>query len=163
MADTVAEVKAADDAQIGRIVSVRWGGKRAKLLKALGEHGNMRRACRETCIAVMTAYNWCDADPAFDAAVEVARETGLRGFYDAAVDYTYRAIEAEEATITTEGVRVALKAMASIRPKLWAETTKHELSGPDGKPISISRAEDLSDDDLAHIATGSGARATATA
>ncbi len=41
-----------------------------------------------------------------------------------------------------------------VEPKQFAPVNKNEITGPDGGPILYKRAEELSDDELARIATG---------
>lgn len=86
-----------------------------------------------------TGYSWMDRDPEYAAAVEAARDAGLRGMRDAAVDHVYRAIE-EDCDPTPESLRTALRVLAQVDPKRWAERSRHEHTGADGGPIA-SRLE----------------------
>lgn len=121
---------------------VVWVNGHGRFLKALAEHGNVCRACRELKQRRQTVYAWIDADPAFAAAVNAARDVGMRGMYDSAVDHIYRAIESEDSSITPESVRISIKILGSLRPNIWGDKSISavELSGPGGGPIT-SRLE----------------------
>lgn len=118
-----------------QMAQVQWPNGHGRLLKALSEHGNLCRACRETGQKRRTVYNWIDADPEYAKAIEQARTVGLRGFYDAAIDHLYRTIEAEEARATPESVRVAIKVVASVKPDIWGEKSSVQVGGDPEHPV----------------------------
>jgi len=135
---------------IGQNGQVAWRNGRARMLKELTKHGNVLRACRDLNLSRSRFYEWQDEDPAYKAAVRKATDAGHRGMYDCAIDHVYRQIE-EEKTPTPESVRIALKVLGSIRPDIWSEKARVEVSGPDGAAIEVN---DVSKSAIASEALG---------
>lgn len=123
------------DSEGGATGQVGWPNGHGRILRALAEHGNVCRACRDLKIPRTRVYNWLDADPAYRVAFEDARAAGMRGMRDAAVDHVYRAIE-EDAAPTPESLRTALRVLAQTDPERWAERSRMEHTGAGGGPIT---------------------------
>lgn len=120
-----------------------WANGHARMLRELQLHGNVLRACRETGVRRATFYRWQDEDPAYKTAVREATAIGHRGMYDSAVDHYYSVIEEGEPA-TAESLRVAANVLKSLRPEIWGEKSRMELSGPGGAPIEVE-TKDVSD------------------
>lgn len=117
--------------------------KRTKFLKALTETPNVSRACRLAKISRVTAYNHRKEDEAFAAAWDEALEEGVDGLVESA----WRRAKKGDTALT-------IFLLKAHRPEMYRETVRTEHSGPDGGPIRVSKASDLSDDELARIAAG---------
>jgi transposase len=97
-------------------------------------------------VAKQTIYNWIDAHPEFMDAVKVGQAKAVLWWEER---NRHMAVTGEgNATLIVFG----LKNRASDE---WRESKSTEISGPNGGPINLRKA-DLSDDELAAIATGGG-------
>jgi hypothetical protein len=116
-----------------------------KFLKELAKMPNVSRACRVVGIARKTAYDRRDIDAEFAAAWDDAKEAGI----EALEEKVWRRAEKESDTL-------AIFLLKAHKPALYNVPAKQEHSGPDGKPIMFRNADELTDDELALIAAGSG-------
>lgn len=112
-----------------------------------------------------TVYDWITSDEAFAVAMDVARDMGA----DAIADKTKALIDEDPQYMTTEGgnkkvdpgwvswrskqIDHHMKLLAKWHPKKYGDKVTQELTGPNGGPIQIT---DMTDDELARIAAGSG-------
>lgn len=98
-------------------------------------------------VARMTLYRWADAHTDFCDAMIKARDLSQAWWENAA-----------QVGLTTPGFNAALwaKSMPARFPDDYSERSKVELTGKDGGPIVTKRIQDMTDDELAAIAAGSG-------
>jgi hypothetical protein len=95
--------------------------------------------------------------------IVMAAEEGVQSFETVEVteqklNKSDEVVTLKKKTKTTRTIPPDWKAAAwwleRVEPKQFAPVNKNEISGPGGGPIPYKRAEDLSDDELARIATG---------
>lgn len=96
----------------------------------------MSRACLAADIDRSTYYNWRDAYPDFAAEADAAIERGTDKLEDIAMERASRPLDGSDTLLI-----FLLKAR---RPGRYRETTRHELTGPDGKELTVvfSQRED---------------------
>ena len=111
-----------------------WPNGHGKMIKAISEHGNMVKACRDIGITRTSVYRWINDDPEYKAAFDAAREIGERRMFDDAQDHVYSAI-APEAPVTPHSLQTARWVMASLKPSVYSERSRTELTGKDGAPL----------------------------
>lgn len=99
-------------------------------------------------VARQTLHNWEAAHPEFLDAMEYARDLAQAWWEDKGQD-----------GLTQQGFNASIwsRSMAARFSDDWREVKATEHSGPGGKPIehNIKSARDLTDDDLAAIASRS--------
>lgn len=106
--------------------TIRTPEKAQKIIDALTLHPSKSRACRAARISRAAFYDWCANDPEFKARVDLAQETGI----DAIEDSLFNDAVNHDTT-------AAIFTLKSWRPSRYRETTRQELTGPDGGPIPI--------------------------
>lgn len=132
--------------------------KEAEFLAVLRETGgNVSRACNAISLTRTRVYEWRTADPVFAIAWDEAVELGTDELEEEA---RRRALEGVDEPVFYQGeacgmVRkysdtLLIFLLKGRRPEKYRERT--EITGKDGGPIQISKAEELSDDELAAIA-----------
>lgn len=96
-------------------------------LSALANSGNVRAACRAAGTHRPTVYERRHKDPEFAALWEDALE-------DAADSLEAEAVRRARGGSDT----LLIFLLKGLRPTKWRETTRHELTGPDGGPIETN-------------------------
>lgn len=131
-------------------------------LAALRDSGNVRLACQAAKVARPTVYEYRQADPGFatawnealDEACDLleaeARRRGLEG-----VDKPVFHQGEEVGVVRNYSDTLLIFLLKGARPWKYRDHVSHEVIGQGGGPIRI-RAEELSDDQLAAIATAGG-------
>lgn len=109
---------------------------RKAFLLALSQGWSISRACRDAGISRQTYYDWSAAYPDFAADAEAAIESGTDKLEDIAMERASRPLDGSDTLLI-----FLLKAR---RPGRYRETTRHELTGPDGKELTVvfSQRED---------------------
>lgn len=140
--------------------TIRTPEKREAFLGALiAEVGNVTKACAASGISRRAAYEWRGADE------------GFREAWDDAVEETTEALEGEiyrrahtgvDEPVFYQGVMcgtikkfsdtLAMFILKGRRPDKYRDNVRTEITGKDGGPVRITKAEDLTDDELAAIA-----------
>ncbi len=95
-------------------------------LAALMQHGNVSRAARAAKISRMQLYRERAAAPDFAKAWRDAQQIGLDSLEDVA-----------NTRARKDSDTLLIFLLKAHRPEKYRETTRHELSGPAGKPIQI--------------------------
>lgn len=102
-----------------------------------------------------TVYNWQATHPDFFDACALGKDKPddrvKRSLYERSVGYSYNAtkvMQFQGRPVIVEYVEhvppdpgAAMKWLSNRRPKEWRETSRHEISGPDGKPIELTDAK----------------------
>lgn len=115
-------------------------------------------------IATSTFHNWRDAHPEFMDAVKRGKDSAddnvEKSLYNRAIGY--ETTEEKALNIGGELVKTNVKVnihpdptsiifwLKNRRPREWRD--RKEISGPEGGPIRLVTAKDLTDDELAAIA-----------
>ena len=103
------------------------------------------RSLRSFCLLeetpeMQTVYNWQDANPAFFARYARAKDRGMDVMAELATDEATANMPPEQ----VQAARLALDArkwyVSKIAPKRYGDRieTKHEISGPNGGPITFA-------------------------
>lgn len=133
----------------------------------------LAQICRDDHMpSVRTVSHWKAASEAFNSAIACAREEGFDqiatdclGIADDGRNDTYEDGDGNKRTDTDVIARsklrieTRLKLLAKWDAKRYGDKLQTEVSGS----LSVRSAKDLTDDELAAIAAGSGARATGEA
>lgn len=96
---------------------------------ALSQGWSITRACLEAGISNRTYYDWRAASPEFAAEADAAIERGTDKLEDIAMERASRPLDGSDTLLI-----FLLKAR---RPGRYRETTRHELTGPDGKELTV--------------------------
>jgi len=134
--------------------------KASEFLEVLRETGgNVSRACAAIELTRTRAYEWRAADPLFAAAWDEAVETGTdeleeearrRAFSGVDEPVFYQGEVCGEVRKYSDTLLIFL--LKGRRPEKYRENVRTEITGKDGGPIRFTKAEELSDDELAAIA-----------
>lgn len=123
-----------------------------RLLKALALTGNITEACKLAKIGRLTFYRRRDIDKAFADAAADAMEVACDALEAEAKRRAYEGVEEpifyrgqECGTIRKYSDTLLIFLLNGHRPWRFKQTHKHELSGPDGKPVQL-QYEDLTDE-----------------
>jgi len=138
--------------------TIRTPKKREAFLTELSStNGNVSQACAAAGISRTAAYAWRTKDEdfatAWDDTVEASTEALEQEIYRRAhqgVDKPVFYQGAECGTVREYSDTLAMFILKGRRPEKYRERT--EITGKDGGPIRITKAEDLTDDELAAIA-----------
>lgn len=96
-------------------------------LEALAQEPNVARACREAGISRKTAYKWRKDDASFREA------------WDEVLEASVDDLEAKAFSRALEGSDYLMRILLSAhRPERYRETSRHEVSGPDGGPVEFT-------------------------
>ena len=113
--------------------------QRAQFLERFSECGSVLQACNDTGVPRRTHYHWLSEDAEYKAAFEAAKR---------------EAVDALEARVfqraNVESDRLAEFLLKGLKPEVYGDRFKAELTGKDGGPIDIRAAklESLTDDEL---------------
>lgn len=110
-------------------------------LRAIAVFPNVRLAARQCGITRQDAYKHRDLFPDFAAAWDEAKEQGIDAL-------ELKLFSRANKSSDTLGIFF----LKSHRPEIYRE--RHEVTGKDGGPIRVKTEKDLTDDELAAIATG---------
>ena len=142
---------------------------RPKFIAALRDLGNVRRSCEAAKVGRRTVYDHRTRDQDFAHEWDEALEEACDLLEEEA---RRRGVEGVDKPVYHEGVRIEtvkhysdtllIFLLKGARPAKYRDNHRHEVVGRDGGPIRI-RAEDLTDDQLADIAAGSGPAPAAAA
>ena len=141
--------------------TIRTPEKRATFFTALRENaGNVSKACEAAGIGRMTVYEWRAAEADFasewDNVVEESTDALEQEVYRRAHDGVEEPVFYQGevcGTVRKYSDTLAMFTLKARRPDIYRENIRTELTGKDGGPIRIAKAEDLSDDELAAIAS----------
>lgn len=109
--------------------------KATRLLDAFRAGCAIGTSCAQAGISRATYYRWREADPAFAAEADDAIEYGT----DVLEDVVF-----QRAVMTSDTLAIFL--LKSRRPEKYRETTRHEISGPDGAPLMLRTSVVAGDD-----------------
>lgn len=113
--------------------------QRAQFLERFSECGSVLQACNDTGVPRRTHYHWLSEDPQYKEAFERAKK---------------EAVDALEARVfqraNVESDRLAEFLLKGLRPEVYGDRFKQEITGKDGGPIDIraQKLESLTDDEL---------------
>lgn len=138
--------------------TIRTVKKRDSFLAALFRTaGNVSKACAAINLSRTAAYDWKREDLEFstlwDSTIEETTEALEQEIYRRAHDGCDKPVfyQGEECGAVREYSDVlAMFILKARRPEKYRERT--EITGRDGGPIRILKAEDMTDDELARIA-----------
>lgn len=140
---------------------------REKFLAVLAETGIVTDACEAISVSRTHMYRVRKADPEFEKAWDAAYEIGTDAMEDTGAR---RGVGGWEEPVFYQGVKCGtvrkfsdpmfIFAMKARRPDKYRERTSTELTGKGGGPIETRNADDLTDEQLAAIA--SAGRPTST-
>jgi transposase len=116
-----------------------------EILQLMAEGLSLAAAAAELGIHRQRVYDWEEKHPDFADTIKLARSK--RQLF-----LERRLLSAKDGPVVTSSI-FALKNAAG---EDWREKSEHELTGKNGGPIHVKRSHELSDDDLASIAAGSG-------
>ncbi|WP_439684854.1 Bbp26 [Cupriavidus oxalaticus] len=137
----------------------------------IAEGTPLREICRQEGMpSWRTVYDWIKADPEFAEEMEAARVLGYHAIAedtldiadDASNDWMVRhdkdgderwVLNGEHVQRSKLRIETRLKLLAKWHPSVYGEKITQELTGKNGGPIQIT---DMTDDELARIAAGSG-------
>lgn len=126
---------------------------REDILARLADGESLSSICRSDGMPDRsTVQRWQKEDAAFNAAVTHAREAGFEKRADDAVSAAKSAEDAAKGRLAFDAERWYLGKLSNA----FADTQKHEHSGPDGKPIQTESKLDvggLSDEQLRALAS----------
>lgn len=145
----------------------------AEICARLMEGQSLRKICADTKMpGVRTVYTWLSEDVEFQQQYARAREVQADTLADEIIylaDTTRLGTKVTtKVTGETETVQVDMversrlqiesrKWLAGkLRPKKYGERVEQRLTGPDGGPIQLKKVNDLTDEELLALATGSG-------
>lgn len=133
-----------------------------QFLDALRDLGVVRAACEKAGVPYRTAYNHREQEEAFAADWDEALEQAADLME---LEARRRAVEGVEKRVYHQGEQIdvvksysdtlLIFLLKAARPHKYRDHYVHEVTGKDGGPVRF-RAEDLTDDQLAAIAAGSG-------
>lgn len=98
-------------------------------------------------VSRMALYRWAEAHEEFRDAMTRARDLAQAWFEDKGQDGLF--LPGFNASLWAKQVNCRFR-------EDYAETSKHEITGKDGGPILTKKLQDMTDDELAAIAAGSG-------
>ena len=110
-----------------------------QFLERFSECGSVLQACNDTGVSRRNHYVWMADDPEYKKAFEAAKK---------------EAVDALEARVfqraNVESDRLAEFLLKGLRPEVYGDRFKQEITGKDGGPIDIRAAklESLTDDEL---------------
>ena len=110
-----------------------------QFLERFSECGSVLQACNDTGVSRRAHYVWLADNPEYKAAFEKAKR---------------EAVDALEARVfqraNVESDRLAEFLLKGLRPEVYGDRFKQEITGKDGGPIDIRAAklESLTDDEL---------------
>lgn len=106
-------------------------------LRGLRDRGAVAHACEVAGICRATAYNWRKDDEEFAAA------------WDKAVEESIELLEASVyERARQKDTLAAIFLLKAARPEKYRDRYEHQLTGPGGGPIQVSRVAGLSDEEL---------------
>jgi len=128
----------------------------AALVESESGKNSLRAVCKKPGMpSRSTVYRWLEDHPEFVVMYGKATTARAHGYVDEMVDI------ADAAPETKEGVQKAKlriyareKYAAKIAPRLYGEKVQTEVTGG----LTVNSVKDLTDEQLAAIAAGSGAR-----
>lgn len=131
-----------------------------KFLTALDKAGgNVSKACEVVDIGRQTAYEWRKDDAQFcvewDAIVDKHMDALESEIYRRAYEGTDKPVfyQGEQCGAVREySDTLAMFILKGHRPEKYRDNVRTEITGKDGGPVRITKAEDLTDDELAAIA-----------
>ena len=130
--------------------------KADKMCELIAEGMSAVQACKSQGVALRSFYAWARDNPEFAAQLTRAREDQADTFADQMCEIADGEPDVQRAKLKIDARKWIA---ARMKPKSWGERTSHELTGANGGPI-MTRAEELTDDQLAAIAV-SGSTAAA--
>jgi hypothetical protein len=101
-----------------------------RLLAKLSQGESVAAACRAQRISRQTYYRWREEDPEFAAAADDAIEAGT----DVLEDIALKRAKAQSDTLI-------IFLLKGRRREKWGDKSLHEVSGPNGAPLTITLAE----------------------
>lgn len=145
-----------------------------EICRRISEGEPLKQICRDVGMpAWRTVYDWLNKYPEFAAAMEEARQLGARAIAeecleiadDSRNDFIVRinqktgaaeeAFYAEHVQRSKLRIETRLKLLSKWHPKEYGEKIQQEISGS----LGITKAHELTDDDLATIASAGSPRA----
>lgn len=134
-----------------------------KICDLISDGQSLRKICeRQDMPAKGTVLRWVSVHKEFQDQYAYARELQADVLFDETLDIADQ-YDPENDTENPDHIQRARLRIdtrkwiaGKLRPKKYGEKVINEHSGPDGKPIQTQNVTDLSDDELARIAsTGS--------
>lgn len=112
--------------------AVRTPEKGELLLDKLSKGFSVTAACKAEGVGRMTYYDWRKADLAFAAAADDAIESGTDLLEDEAK---------RRATGLMGSDTLLIFLLKARRPAMYRDKIAHEVSGPDGAPLTVTLIE----------------------
>lgn len=126
---------------------------RETILARLAEGESLSSICRDEAMpSWSTVYRWIDDDPEWAGQITRAREVGFAKRADDAIELAKKANDAALGRLAFDAERWYLGKLSNA----FSDKQKHELSGPNGKPIETAsklKVEGLSDEQLRALAS----------
>lgn len=126
------------------------------VIEAMTDGKSLTAFAAEIGVARSTINYWMDSYPEFSEAVNIAKAK-CAAWWE----------ERGRLAATTGGapgqVTAIIFGLKNMAADDWREKVVNEHSGPDGGAIKYQKVEDLTDDELARIATSGGAGASSEA
>lgn len=126
------------------------------VIEAMTEGKSLTAFAADIGVARSTIQNWSEAHPEFMVAVNIAKAK-------CAAWWEERGRSAATAGGAPGQVTAIIFGLKNMAPDDWREKIVNEHSGIDGGAIKYQKVEDLTDDELARIATNGGAGASSEA
>lgn len=140
--------------------TVRTPKKRTAFIESLRETGgNVSRSCEAADMSRVAAYEWRTADPEFAKEWNDAVEFGTDELEEEARRRAYAGVDEpvfyqgeQCGTVRKYSDTLLIFLLKGRRPETYRDNVRTEITGKDGGPLRIAKAEDLTDDELAAIA-----------
>ena len=120
-----------------------------EICRRLAEGETLTAICAEERMPVRsTVYLWLDGShPDFSDGYARARRLQADTFVDDMVAISDASVGGSSADVQAARLRFDARAWvaARVNPAKWSERTKHELSGPDGGPITLDARSALTE------------------
>ena len=126
-----------------------------KICSRIADGESLRAICREKDMpSQVSVFRWLKAEENEELRKQYtrAREDQADAIFDECIDIADSVAAPEDIPKARLMIDTRKWMAGKLRPKVYGDVSRLEHSGPDGGPIEVASANDMTDDELASIA-----------